>query len=524
MKLFRESLAVALASALAWPAQAAPLAPTQIGVAAAVHGRVQAFAPANPVGRVVESGKPLYLNEKISTDGKGRLQIMLLDETVFTIGPNSEMVLDEFVYDPETSAGKVSASVTKGVFRFITGRVAQKDPSQMKVKFPVGTMGIRGTIVAGRVDAGGTTAVLLGPGAGNNAGERAGAFSLDNAGASVEISRPGFGSTISGMDQPPSPPTLIPPVELNAMLGDLAARGPERQASPPEGERAARAEGQKGQEGEAPGPQERLAAAQEQVAEMSPEQKAELKEQMMARINEGMADAPPEMRAQMEQEMAQMDPDQMLSYYMMGDPEHSASEMAGQDMLAGLDHLYSFDQQAAYLDPAHDATFMAALEFADQHLIDDFSARITFWEDLRHFLTSGTGVYSGSGAFYLTQCQGGTCGNTTGPHGTLNFTLRVNFGAQTIGGGDSGASFSATDSPTSTSAAGSLSIASQSYAGLSGQNGLFGISSNGAFQAQMALANTNVVAGEAGILASYDNLAGTKGHGLAKAPLTPTAP
>jgi hypothetical protein len=70
---------------------------------------------------------------------------MLLDETVFAMGPKTEMLLDEFVYDPDTSASKVTARIIKGVFRFVTGKIARKKPSKAKVMLPVGTLGGRGT-------------------------------------------------------------------------------------------------------------------------------------------------------------------------------------------------------------------------------------------------------------------------------------------------------------------------------------------------------------------------------------------
>jgi hypothetical protein len=183
-------------------AQAPAAGLTRIGAAAAVKGVVKAQAP-GAVGRVLGSGKPVFLNDHVTTDAAGRLQIMLLDETVFTIGPNSDMVLDEFVYDPATSAGKVTAQVTKGVFRFVTGKVARKDPGSMKVKLPVGTMGIRGTIAGGQTSEAGSTVILFGPGAQNNANENPGSVAVGNAGSEVVISQPGYGTTILP-GQPPS--------------------------------------------------------------------------------------------------------------------------------------------------------------------------------------------------------------------------------------------------------------------------------------------------------------------------------
>ena len=179
----------------------------QAGVAAAVRGEVRlvAFTPegpaadANAVGRVIASGDRIFLGDKIETGASAGLQIMLLDETIFTIGPNAAMTIDTFVYDPTTDAGELTASIVKGAFRFVSGRIAKNNPSDMNVKLPVATIGIRGTAVAGEVipatpDAPPSAEViLLGPGAGNNADERPGRVIVNNAGSSVEISRAGFG-------------------------------------------------------------------------------------------------------------------------------------------------------------------------------------------------------------------------------------------------------------------------------------------------------------------------------------------
>ena len=172
--------------------------PQKIGVAAAVTGFVQTGA--GKTHKTIKSGMDLFLNDRIRTGKNGSLQILLLDETVFTLGPGSDMVLDEFVYDPATDKGQVSAKMAKGIFRFITGKVARKDPSKMKVKVNAGTIGVRGTIVAGKTGPEGSTVILAGPGAKNNAGERPGAISVNGEGDNakeVYIDVPGKGTTIS---------------------------------------------------------------------------------------------------------------------------------------------------------------------------------------------------------------------------------------------------------------------------------------------------------------------------------------
>jgi len=140
----RKVLLLALLAAL--PASSRAAEPQRIGAAGGVSGQVKATAPGAAEARVIQSGSPLFLNDRVVTGAKARLQVMLLDETIFTMGPDSDVVLDEFVYDPANDAGKVSVKIAKGAFRFVTGKVSRQEPANMKVKLPVGTIGIRGTM------------------------------------------------------------------------------------------------------------------------------------------------------------------------------------------------------------------------------------------------------------------------------------------------------------------------------------------------------------------------------------------
>ncbi|WP_119421995.1 FecR family protein [Desertibaculum subflavum] len=199
-------------------AQATQTAPARalgqrIGVAGAVRGEVRLAPhdlPADAIGQIARSGDPIRLGDRIRSGPASGLQIMLLDETVFSIGPDAEMTVDEFVFDPSTDAGSVAATIGKGAFRFITGRVAAKDPKRMNVRVPQATIGIRGTIVAGLVGPLESEIVLLGPGPENDANATIGAITVSNAAGSVGIARAGFATTV-GLQAPPTPPVLLPP-------------------------------------------------------------------------------------------------------------------------------------------------------------------------------------------------------------------------------------------------------------------------------------------------------------------------
>lgn len=115
-----------------------------VGVAAAVNTDAFGTRPGGARSAVV-LGQNVVFNERIETDGSGLVQVLLVDGSTFTVGANSDLVIDEFVYDPESGSGKLVASFGKGIARFVGGKLS-KSRGGVTVKTPVGTIGIRGGI------------------------------------------------------------------------------------------------------------------------------------------------------------------------------------------------------------------------------------------------------------------------------------------------------------------------------------------------------------------------------------------
>ena len=183
-----------------------------IGVAAALRGEVIRVVAVDGGGEVgpVSSGTHIFLGDEIEVASGGRMQIMLVDETVFTLGSGARLTMDEFVYDPATQSGSMTTQITKGAFRFVSGKLAKSSPDAMKVRLPSASLSIRGTQVAGIVDEdGGSEIVLVGPGP-NAVGAALGAITVSNAFGSVDLTRPNFATTIIP-DQPPAPPQVATP-------------------------------------------------------------------------------------------------------------------------------------------------------------------------------------------------------------------------------------------------------------------------------------------------------------------------
>lgn len=142
------TLAAGVAAAALLSAQSPAVA--KVGVAAAVNTDARGRAP-GAAPRVISLGQTVIFNEEIITDGRGLVQVLLLDGTTFTVGPNSQLTIDEFVFNPATGDAKVVATVAKGAFRFIGGQTSRR-PDGATIKTPVGTIGIRGAMVEGRVE------------------------------------------------------------------------------------------------------------------------------------------------------------------------------------------------------------------------------------------------------------------------------------------------------------------------------------------------------------------------------------
>ncbi len=121
-----------------------PLLARSVGVAAAVNTSATGTDAAGGV-RTLTLGDNVIFNERIKTDASGLLQILLADGTSFTVGPNSDLTIDRFVYDPDSGKAEVAATMTRGVFRFI-GAKTSKFAGGVKLNSPVGTIGIRGAV------------------------------------------------------------------------------------------------------------------------------------------------------------------------------------------------------------------------------------------------------------------------------------------------------------------------------------------------------------------------------------------
>jgi len=155
-----------------------------VGVVGAISGTVKTET------RELKAGDQIYLNETIYAGPGSGTQILLLDQSTFTVGEDSEVVMDTFVFDPETNDGKIVASVKQGSLKVISGLISKKNPDSLTVEVPEGTLGSRGTEFQTIVSKGKTDTLLIGPGKNNTLGMRPGAVLVGNKLGSTLLNNP----------------------------------------------------------------------------------------------------------------------------------------------------------------------------------------------------------------------------------------------------------------------------------------------------------------------------------------------
>lgn len=115
----------------------------EIGTTTAVTVLTTGKPPGSAVRRL-KIGTNVFANERLVTSQSGRAQLIFNDRSSLIVAPNSDLVLDDYVYDPKTKAGKVVFSTTKGFFRFVGGVISKKN--KVEFRTPLATIALRGGI------------------------------------------------------------------------------------------------------------------------------------------------------------------------------------------------------------------------------------------------------------------------------------------------------------------------------------------------------------------------------------------
>ena len=90
-------------------------------------------------------GLVLDRQDVLVTGEKSRVSLTFIDNSRFSAGPNSRIVLETFEFDTTTHEGKFVSRVERGTLGIVSGQIAKQTPDAMRVRTPTSILGVRGT-------------------------------------------------------------------------------------------------------------------------------------------------------------------------------------------------------------------------------------------------------------------------------------------------------------------------------------------------------------------------------------------
>lgn len=131
-----------------------------LGAPAADAPVVATVKAASGAAWIVRQGQPLpaqlgqYLGEAdvLRTGTDGSLAVILRDDSVLTLGPDTEIAIERFVFEPAERRLGLVLRMARGLATYISGKIAKLAPGLVQFETPVASVGVRGTYLAARVD------------------------------------------------------------------------------------------------------------------------------------------------------------------------------------------------------------------------------------------------------------------------------------------------------------------------------------------------------------------------------------
>ena len=167
----------------------------------------------------IAKGTEVKTNDKVETKN-GKVKIVFKDDTNVTVTESSSLVIDDFVYDPKSGAGKLGLKAAAGTVRYVSGSIA-KDPKNVKINTPTAAIAVRGTDFVMAVSETGASMIMLMPSCeieqnvnlkGLTCGS--GAIDVETPAGIVKLNRPYQATLVETLNGMPSPAVIV---ALNGM-------------------------------------------------------------------------------------------------------------------------------------------------------------------------------------------------------------------------------------------------------------------------------------------------------------------
>ncbi len=114
-----------------------------VGVVKAVKG--EAFVIRDDHPSKAEPGMDIQVGDTLKTGTDGGMGVIFGDDTVISMGPDTEIVLKTYLFEPLEGKMSFLARMVKGTVSFLCGQIAKLAPDSVRIEIPAATIGPRGT-------------------------------------------------------------------------------------------------------------------------------------------------------------------------------------------------------------------------------------------------------------------------------------------------------------------------------------------------------------------------------------------
>jgi len=165
-------------------------------------------------------------NDKVETLNS-KTGITFADETHVTISEHSKLLIDDFVYDPKSSSGKIGLKAPLGTVRYFSGKIAHNNRNNVKISTPTASIAVRGTDFSMVVDETGKSLIILLP---TKIGNKyvIGKIDVTTLAGTVTLDQAFQGTVATSFDSKPSAPVIFK-LEGNDVDNSLILSNPKKE-------------------------------------------------------------------------------------------------------------------------------------------------------------------------------------------------------------------------------------------------------------------------------------------------------
>jgi len=125
-------------------------ADTPVGNVKTLKGQASIIRNGTPFA--AKTGSDLFQNDSLKTGADGSMSVVFKDDTLISVGPNSELAINEFQFSPAEGKMSFVARLLKGTSAYVSGIIGKLSPQSVRFETPVANIGIRGTKFAVKLE------------------------------------------------------------------------------------------------------------------------------------------------------------------------------------------------------------------------------------------------------------------------------------------------------------------------------------------------------------------------------------